>query len=266
MVLLRGRLLLPRVRVVETRRIIRRFPRTRCGIGSFSPCITARKSLAGFTPVSINQPASGAKFPAPAFARPTLESFHSEIKSGTSCEREHRAKIKSLYERRSAIKIRLRARLAVIGTVVLLPGASLAGGKFDGNWTTHLSCEAHDDNPAHNLVFPSVVKDGVVHGQHGEEGRAGYLVIDGKISDDGSAKFAAKGTVSQGHSVFVNAMRGGMYTYNIKAQFTETKGTGTRDEGAGILGRACAFEFDKRPDDAASAAPAPPAPAPNTPQ
>jgi hypothetical protein len=264
MVLLRGRLRPVRALPDETRRIIRRFPRARCGIGSLSPCIVTCKSPERFTLTIINQPASDAKFAVAAVPRRRPESFNFKIKSGTICETMHLAKIKSSYERSSDMKIRLWAEAVVIGTLVLLPGASLAGGKFDGNWTTHLSCEAHDDNPAYKFVFPSVVKDGVFHGQHGEEGKAGYLVIEGKIADDGSAKLAAKGKVSQGHSVFVNAMRGGMYTYNIKAQFTDTKGTGTREEGAGILGRACTFEFDKQPGDAAPGAPV--SPAPNTPQ
>jgi hypothetical protein len=51
-------------------------------------------------------------------------------------------------------------------------------------------------------------------------------------------------------------MKGNNYSYNIKAQFTDTKGTGTRDEGAGVLGRPCTFDFTKQPDTPAAAAPA----------
>ena len=69
---------------------------------------------------------------------------------------------------------------------------------------------------------------------HGEEGGPGYLVIDGKIADDGSAKLSAKGTVTQNHAHGVFAMRGNNYSYDIKAQFSDTKGTGTRNEGAGF--------------------------------
>jgi hypothetical protein len=43
-------------------------------------------------------------------------------------------------------------------------------------------------------------------------------------------------------------MKGDNYSYNIKAQFDDAKGTGTRDEGAGILGRSCTFEFVKQSD------------------
>ena len=82
-------------------------------------------------------------------------------------------------------------------------------------------------------------------------------MIEGKIADDGSAKLTAKGKVTQNHAHGVFAMKGDNYGYNIKAQFDDAKGTGTRDEGAGILGRACTFEFVKQPDANPDANPAP---------
>jgi hypothetical protein len=141
----------------------------------------------------------------------------------------------------------------VIGIVLgcamlLLPAASIAGPKFDGNWTTHLACEAHGQTPAYKWEFPSTVKDGMFHGQHGDEGGPGYLVIEGKIADDGTSKLEAKGTVSQSNAHGVFAMKGNNYSYKIKAQFTDVKGTGSRDEGAGVLGRNCTFEFTKQTD------------------
>jgi hypothetical protein len=114
-------------------------------------------------------------------------------------------------------------------------------------------------------MFPSTIKDGNFHGQHGEEGGPGYLVIEGKIADDGSAKLSAKGTVTQNHAHGVFAMKGNNYSYNIKAQFEATKGSGSRDEGAGILGRACTFEFVKQPPAASETAPAPDASKPAEP-
>lgn len=139
---------------------------------------------------------------------------------------------------------------------MLLPGTSIAGGKIDGNWTTHLACEAHGETPAYKWEFLSTIKERVFHGQHSEEGQPGYLVIDGKISDDGSAKLAAKGVVTQNHAHGVLAMKENKYSYNIEAQFKETKSTGKRDEGAGMLGRPCTFQFDKVADTAAATAPA----------
>jgi hypothetical protein len=148
-------------------------------------------------------------------------------------------------------------RLAAFGSLLLLPAASTAGGKYDGNWTAHLACEAHGETPAYKWEFPSTITDGNFHGQHAAEGQPGYLVIEGKIADDGSAKLTAKGTVTQNHAHGVFAMKGNNYGYNIEAHFDETKGTGTRDEGAGILGRACTFEFDKQTNTTPGAAPSP---------
>jgi len=50
------------------------------------------------------------------------------------------------------------------------------------------------------------------------------------------------------------------YDYCVEAKFTATTGTGTRDVGAGILGRPCTFNFTKQTD--ATAVPPPAAPAP----
>jgi hypothetical protein len=143
-------------------------------------------------------------------------------------------------------------RLVVVCTAMLLPAAALAGGKYDGDWTTHLACEAHGETPAYKWEFPSTIKDSNFHGQHGEEGGPGYLVIEGKIADDGSAKLTAKGKVVENHAHGVFALKGNNYDYDIKAQFDATRGAGSRDEGAGILGRSCTFEFVKQ----AGAAPA----------
>jgi len=146
------------------------------------------------------------------------------------------------------MEMRKLAGIMVGCAAMLLPAASIAGGKYDGNWVTHLACEAHGSTPGYKWEFPSTIKDGVFHGQHGEEGGPGYLVIDGKLADDGTSKLEAKGHVSTNNAHGVFAMKGNEYSYKIKAQFTDTKGTGTRDEGAGILGRGCTFDFTKTPD------------------
>jgi hypothetical protein len=148
------------------------------------------------------------------------------------------------------MEMRVPARLLAVIALMLLPDASIAGGKYDGNWTTYLSCEAHGQTEAYKGKFPSEIKDGKFHGQHGEPGGPGYLVIDGNIADDGSAKLSANGTVTKNNAHGIFAMKGNNYSYDIKAQFTETKGTGTRTEGAGILGRPCTFEFVKQQDAA----------------
>jgi hypothetical protein len=146
------------------------------------------------------------------------------------------------------MKMRHIGRILITCALVLLPGALVAGGKYDGNWVTHLNCEAHGQTPAYKWDFPSTIKDGNFSGQHGEKDGPGYLLIEGKIANDGSSKLEAKGTVTQNNAHGVFAMKGNNYSYKIKAQFTDNKGTGTRDEGAGILGRSCTFDFTKQPD------------------
>lgn len=146
-----------------------------------------------------------------------------------------------------------RLHCAVVASALAITAAAPAAdgpARFDGNWTTSMACEAHGEMPAYKWEFPSTIKDSVFHGMHGEEGGPGYLVIDGKIGADGASKLDAKGTVSESHAHGVFAMKGNNYSYVIKAQFTDTKGTGTRDKGVGILGRTCTFEFTKQTDAA----------------
>jgi hypothetical protein len=114
--------------------------------------------------------------------------------------------------------------------------------------------------PAYQWTFQSAIANGVFHGQHGEEGGPGYLVIDGPINNDGSAKLKAKGTVQAGKAGLVTQLKGNKYDYNIEAKFTDTTGTGTRDKGAGILGRPCDFSFAKKSDLSAPAPAIPPPP------
>jgi hypothetical protein len=150
----------------------------------------------------------------------------------------------------------MRKAMWLAGTcaLILLPGASIAGGRHDGNWTTNLSCEAHGETKGYRWEFPSTIKDGNFNGVHGEAGEGGYLLIEGKIAEDGSAKLSAKGKLTQNNAHGVFAVKGNNHSYTIKAQFADTKGTGTRNDGAGILGRPCTFEFTKQPDTAPDAA------------
>ena len=126
---------------------------------------------------------------------------------------------------------------------------------FDGAWTTTMACEAHGNMPAYKWQFSSAIQNGQFHGQHGEEGGPGYLVIDGPIGADGSAKLHAKGTVTQSQAHGIFALKGNNYDYNIEAKFTGDSGTGKRDEGAGILGRPCVFQFARQAGKATPAQP-----------
>ena len=92
-----------------------------------------------------------------------------------------------------------------------------------------------------------MVTAGNFRGERGTADQPGYLLITGPIKDDGSAKLTANGiVVSRKYARGVFAHGGEEYSYNIKAQFKETEGTGSRDEGLGLVGRPCTFEFVKQ--------------------
>jgi hypothetical protein len=130
---------------------------------------------------------------------------------------------------------------------MLLVGVSIAGENFDGNWKTKLTCPPKGNTEGYTWEFPSVIQNNNFHGERGTAGEPGYLLIEGKINDDGSAKLSANGVVaSRKYARGITAHKGGDYSYNIKAQFKATGGTGTRDEGMGFVGRPCTFDFLKQ--------------------
>jgi len=138
-------------------------------------------------------------------------------------------------------------RHLAVYALLLLPGVSLAGERFDGNWLTKMTCPPKGKTEGYTWQFPSVVKDSNFRGEHGTAGEPGYLLIEGKIADDGAAKLSASGLVaSRKYGTGVFTTQGTDYSYDIKAQFKETEGTGTRDKGLGIVGRPCTFDFVKQ--------------------
>ena len=143
--------------------------------------------------------------------------------------------------------MRKTVQLLVGCALMLLPGISVAGERFDGNWLTKLTCPAKGNTEGYTWQFPSVIQNSNFRGEHGTAGEPGYLLIEGKIAEDGSAKLSATGIVaSRKYARGVFAHKGEDYSYNIKAQFKETEGTGTRNEGLGIVGRPCTFDFVKQ--------------------
>jgi hypothetical protein len=142
--------------------------------------------------------------------------------------------------------MRNTARLLIACALILLPGISVAAERFDGNWLTKLTCPAKGNTEGYTWRLASVILNSNFRGEHGTAGEPGYLLIEGKIAEDGSAKLSAAGIVaSRKYARGVLAHKGEENSYNIDAQFKETEGTGTRNEGLGIVGRACTLEFVK---------------------
>ena len=131
------------------------------------------------------------------------------------------------------------------------PQAAGAGGqtspRFDGKWLTKLSCPAKGNTEGYTWQFSSVIQNSTFHGERGTAGEPGYLLIEGKIAEDGSAKLSATGIVaSRQYARGILAHKGADSSYNIKAKFQDAEGTGTRDAGLGVVGRPCTFDFVKQ--------------------
>ena len=93
---------------------------------------------------------------------------------------------------------------------------SQRSARFDGQWLTTLTCPAKGSTEGYTWQF-------------------------------GSVKLSATGIVaSRKYARGIFAHQGEEYSYAIKAQFGETEGTGARNEGLGIVGRPCTFDFVKQ--------------------
>ncbi|MGO9340218.1 MAG: hypothetical protein ACLPY1_22210 [Terracidiphilus sp.] len=143
--------------------------------------------------------------------------------------------------------MRKSVRIFIVLSLILLPGVLRAGEHFDGKWLTKMTCPPKGNTEGYTWQFPSDITNGNFHGEHGTAGQPGYLLIEGKIKDDGTAKLSANGLVaSRKYGTGVFTTQGSDYSYDIKAQFKDAEGTGMRDKGLGIVGRPCTFDFVKQ--------------------
>ncbi len=113
--------------------------------------------------------------------------------------------------------------------------------RFDGTWDTTLSCSNTAGAQGYSFQFPSTVKGGTLHGEKGEQGKPGWLQIDGAVQPDGTAKLYAKGLVGASEVAIGHRPRGTAYGYHIEAKFSDKEGSGKRVEG-----RPCEVEFKKQ--------------------
>ena len=140
--------------------------------------------------------------------------------------------------------------------LTLAAGGQGAAGPFDGAWNTTLTCDAKGKSLGYTWRFTSTIANDELRGERGTEGEQGYLILTGKIGHDGSAKLTANGitaSTAYTHGPFVQS--GEQYSYDVKAHFTDTDGTGERSTGLGIYGRPCHYTFDKQTAPGATAKP-----------
>jgi hypothetical protein len=151
---------------------------------------------------------------------------------------------------RRAFQIRVLEKAMMLLTVgfasLLAVGATGAShaddshSRFDGDWDTILSCPNSNGALGYSFKFLSTVKNGLLHGEKGRRDEAGWLQLDGKILDDGSADLYVDGLVGAAPFAVGQRPAGSKYGYHVASKFTDLSGTGTRVEG-----RPCTATFAK---------------------
>jgi hypothetical protein len=134
------------------------------------------------------------------------------------------------------------ATLGLCG-LLLAVGAARADApqaRFDGVWTTVLTCAPSPGALPYSYTFSSIVKDSALHGERGVTGAPGWLHLDGRILADGSAGIAARGLVGKEQAAIGERPPETPYSYRIDAMFSDESGTGHR-----IKGRACTVSFSR---------------------
>lgn len=119
--------------------------------------------------------------------------------------------------------------------------AAASASRFDGEWDTILSCPNSNGALGYSFEFPSVIKEGVLHGEKGTKGQAGWLQLDGPIAPDGTGNLYASGFVGAADMAVGHRPAGTQYGYHVDVQFTQDSGKGHRVEG-----RPCTLSFTKK--------------------
>jgi hypothetical protein len=130
--------------------------------------------------------------------------------------------------------------------LVLAPWAARAAppeapSRFDGAWTTNVSCPDTDGAKGFTYDLPTTIENGVLHAERKREGEPGHLVIDGRVGPDGHAELYAKGVVGASQYAVGQAPAGTGYGYHVNALFQDASGTGRRVEG-----RHCDLTFTRQ--------------------
>ena len=138
------------------------------------------------------------------------------------------------------------ARILGICALCLLGAAGAAPadeqpGRFDGVWTTIVSCAVAGAAVPYSYEFDSTVKNGVLHGERGVKDAPGWLELDGRILPDGSASLAAHGLVGHERAALGEHPAGTPYKYRVDARFEGSAGTGHR-----VKGRTCSVTFARK--------------------
>lgn len=86
----------------------------------------------------------------------------------------------------------------------------------------------------------SEVKEGHLVGHYGTDSQPASIRIEGQLADDGTGTLHATGRTGLPQYATGNLERGSNIVYDIRAEFHDFHGKGTR-----LVGRPCTYEFDR---------------------
>ena len=145
-----------------------------------------------------------------------------------------------LKSRHVMLKITAMLGLCGLAAGVDTGRAAAPPGRFDGVWSTVISCAAAPGALPYHYELSSVVRSNVLHGERGAKGLPGWLQLDGRILPDGSARIAAQGLVGKERAALAELPAGTPYHYSIDATFSDGSGSGYR-----VRLRRCTVSFRK---------------------
>jgi hypothetical protein len=128
----------------------------------------------------------------------------------------------------------MNMRIKLLALVLaLVPAAASADpvNRFDGAWIATVSCANASGALGYSFDVPTRIKDGALHGERGQAGEQGWMVLDIQIGPDGQARLTAKGLVGASAAAVGARPKGSEYGYHVDAKFEVAHGTGVRIEG-----------------------------------
>ena len=112
---------------------------------------------------------------------------------------------------------------------------------FDGRWDVTVNCANSGNVRGYVRSLPATVTDGVFHAEDQSSGKPNWLVIEGRIAQDGKATLSAQGMTGDAAYSVGGVKAGSSYSYTIDARFERYRGSGKRNEL-----RPCTLTFARR--------------------
>jgi class 3 adenylate cyclase len=114
--------------------------------------------------------------------------------------------------------------------------------RFDGSWSVILVCpKASDGALPFTLKFTAVVKEAMLHGEHGLAGQPGWLSLTGRIQPNGASDLEASGLTGQSNYNINHTAQGAPFEHDVTAHFDTSRGTGNW-----VYFRTCDFTFRRQ--------------------